>query len=252
MVLRLLHFLARKLKVLVCLRAVAVLVSKMYSLFDYLLRKNVKTLIQHQAIKYDICELSPLSVQRLSLVKRKIMVLDLDETLVHSHTDGLAKPTPKPSTPADFTVKVTIDRHPVRFHVHKRPHADFFLSVVSQWYDLAVFTASMEVYGAAVTDQLDRNKGVLKKRYYRQHCKVDIFGFTKDLRIISSDLSSIFIIDNSPGAYRENRNNGIPIVSWFADPSDKALLNLLPVLDALRFTSDVRSILSRNLHQPQY
>ena len=38
-----------------------------------------------------------------------------------------------------------------------------------------------------------------------QHCKVDIFGFTKDLRIISSDLSSIFIIDNSPGAYRENK-----------------------------------------------
>eukprot|EP00795_Rhopilema_esculentum_P006895 gene6895-12504_t len=183
------------------------------------------------------------------------MVLDLDETLVHSHTDGLAKPTVKPSMPADFTVKV------------------------SQWYDLAVFTASMEgrlgkgcrsrvqcyeknkdgspsskpqVYGAAVTDQLDRNKGVLKKRYYRQHCKVDIFGFTKDLRIISSDLSSIFIIDNSPGAYRENKHNGIPIVSWFADPSDKALLNLLPVLDALRFTSDVRSILSRNLHQSPY
>eukprot|EP00112_Aurelia_sp_Birch-Aquarium-sp1_P000930 Seg1091.10 transcript_id=Seg1091.10/GoldUCD/mRNA.D3Y31 product="CTD nuclear envelope phosphatase 1A" protein_id=Seg1091.10/GoldUCD/D3Y31 len=245
-------FLFKKLRVILCLRAIAVIFTKICKVLDYLLRRNVKSMIQHQAIKYDICELSPLSIQRLSFVKRKIMVLDLDETLVHSHTDGLAKPTVKPSMPADFTVKVTIDRHPVRFHVHKRPHADFFLNVVSQWYDLAVFTASMEVYGAAVTDQLDKNKGVLKKRYFRQHCKVDIFGFTKDLRIISSDLSSIFIIDNSPGAYRENRHNGIPIVSWFADPSDKALLNLLPVLDALRFTSDVRSILSRNLHQSPY
>ncbi|XP_065061131.1 CTD nuclear envelope phosphatase 1A-like [Rhopilema esculentum] len=252
MVARFLMFVFKKLRVIVCIKAISVFLSKLWTLFDHLARKNAKTLIQHQAIKYDIYELSPLSIQRLSLVKRKIMVLDLDETLVHSHTDGLAKPTVKPSMPADFTVKVTIDRHPVRFHVHKRPHADFFLSVVSQWYDLAVFTASMEVYGAAVTDQLDRNKGVLKKRYYRQHCKVDIFGFTKDLRIISSDLSSIFIIDNSPGAYRENKHNGIPIVSWFADPSDKALLNLLPVLDALRFTSDVRSILSRNLHQSPY
>ena len=43
-------------------------------------------------------------------------------------------------------------------------------------------------------------------------------------------------------------DNAIPIKSWFSDPMDLALLNLLPVLDALRFTHDVRSVLSRNLH----
>uniref|UniRef100_A0A8R1ILB6 FCP1 homology domain-containing protein n=1 Tax=Caenorhabditis japonica TaxID=281687 RepID=A0A8R1ILB6_CAEJA len=42
-------------------------------------------------------------------------------------------------------------------------------------------------------------------------------------------------------------NNAIPIASWFSDPNDTCLLNLLPFLDALRFTSDVRSVLSRNL-----
>ena len=41
-------------------------------------------------------------------------------------------------------------------------------------------------------------------------------------------------------------DNAIPIKSWFNDPTDTALLNLLPVLDALRFVSDVRSVLSRN------
>lgn len=58
----------------------------------------------------------------------------------------------------------------------------------------------------------------------------------------------IFIIDNSPGAYRCFPNNAIPIKSWFCDPMDIALLSLLPLLDALRFTNDVRSVLSRNLH----
>lgn len=43
-------------------------------------------------------------------------------------------------------------------------------------------------------------------------------------------------------------DNAIPIKSWFCDASDTALLNLLPMLDALRFTSDARSVLSRNLH----
>jgi len=37
--------------------------------------------------------------------------------------------------------------------------------------------------------------------------------------------------------------NGIPIEGWTHDPFDEALLDLLPVLDSLRFTSDVRRVL---------
>lgn len=39
---------------------------------------------------------------------------------------------------------------------------------VSQWYELVVFTASMEIYGSAVADKLDNNRSILKRRYYRQ------------------------------------------------------------------------------------
>jgi len=71
-------------------------------------------------------------------------------------------------------LKVEIDRHPVRFYVYKRPHVDYFLNVVSQWYELVVFTASMEIYGAAVADKLDNNRRILNRRFYRQ---VIIFFF---------------------------------------------------------------------------
>ncbi len=57
-------------------------------------------------------------------------MLDLDETLIHSHHDGVVRQMVKPGTPPDFVLKVTIDRHPVRFFVHKRPHVDYFLNVV--------------------------------------------------------------------------------------------------------------------------
>lgn len=87
--------------------------------------------VQHQPVKYEIYPLSPVSRHRLNLVQRKTLVLDLDETLIHSHHDALPRNTVKPGTPHDFTVKVTIDRHPVRFFVHKRPHVDFFLDIVS-------------------------------------------------------------------------------------------------------------------------
>lgn len=39
-------------------------------------------------------------------------------------------------------------------------------------------------------------------RYYRQHCTPDLGSYTKDLSAISVDLANVFILDNSPGAYR--------------------------------------------------
>lgn len=230
------------------LRGFLLFAAKMWNFVCYCIRRQVRTVIQHQTVKYEIVPLSPFSRHRLNMVKRKTLVLDLDETLIHSHHDGVLRQTVKPGTPSDFVLKVVIDRHPVRFFVHKRPHVDFFLEVVSNWYELVVFTASMEIYGAAVADKLDGCKGILKRRYYRQHCNFDYGSYTKDLSAISNDLSSIFILDNSPGAYRSYPDNAIPIKSWFSDPRDTALLNLLPMLDALRFVSDIRSVLSRNLH----
>ena len=35
-----------------------------------------------------------------------------------------------------------------------------------------------------------------------QHCTLDIGSYTKDLSAICADLSKIFILDNSPGAYK--------------------------------------------------
>ena len=78
----------------------------------------------------------------------------------------------------------------------------FLFPQVSQWFELVVFTASMEIYGTAVADKLDRNQGMLRRRYYRQHCTLDFGSYTKDLSAICNDLSSVFILDNSPGAYR--------------------------------------------------
>ena len=37
--------------------------------------------------------------------------------------------------------------------------------------------------------------------------------------------------------------NALPVEGWTSDPNDKALLDALPVLDSLRFTSDVRKVL---------
>lgn len=128
-------------------------------------------------------------------VKRKILVLDLDETLIHSHHDGVLRQTVKPGTPSDFTIRVFVFNKKC-FHLNLNYR---WLSIDILWnsrftnvhmstifcqlsvngsllniitkiygncfrYELVVFTASMEVYGTSVADRLDRGRGILKRR----------------------------------------------------------------------------------------
>lgn len=234
-----------RLAVMMVLGAVVQFLMRVFTLIIGLLKLSYRKSAEYQAVRYCKYPLSPLTETRLFTVRRKILVLDLDETLIHSHHDGSMNPT-TPSTPPDFIVRVRIECHPVRFFVYKRPHVDFFLSMVSQWYELVIFTASMEMYGMAVANKLEDDRNLFQRRFFRQHCTMDFNGYMKHLTTICKDLSSVFIIDNSPAAYRGNPENAIPIKSWFSDPHDTALLDLLPMLDALRFTNDVRSVLSRN------
>jgi Dullard-like phosphatase family protein len=171
-----------------------------------------------------------------SNLKRKTLILDLDETLVHS--------TIKTVTHHHITVDVVIDGLTCTFYVIKRPHVDLFLKKVAEWFDVVIFTASMQQYADPLIDQLDTSR-LVKGRLFRESCLPKDGNFIKDLTVIGQDLTSTIIVDNSPIAYSNNKENALPIENWMGDnPSDDALLNLLPFLNALRFTSDVRSILS--------
>lgn len=169
-------------------------------------------------------------------LKRKTLILDLDETLVHS--------TIKAVTHHHLTVDVLIDGMTCTFYVIKRPHVDLFLKKVAEWFDLVIFTASMQQYADPLIDQLDTSR-LVKGRLFRESCLAKEGNFVKDLSLIGQDLATTIIVDNSPIAYSHNKENALPIENWMGDnPSDDALLNLLPFLNGLRFTSDVRSILS--------
>ncbi|KAN0012222.1 hypothetical protein ACTFIU_007520 [Dictyostelium citrinum] len=174
---------------------------------------------------------------------KKTLILDLDETLVHS--------TLKPVTHHHITVKVLIEDMDCTFYVIKRPHVDYFLEKVSQWYNIVIFTASMQQYADPLLDQLDTHK-VFKKRLFRDSCLEKDGNFVKDLSMIDQDLTSTIIIDNSPIAYSNNLENALPIDNWMGDnPSDTSLLSLLPFLEIIRHVQDVRSILSLRLLNSQ-
>ncbi|OUM69693.1 hypothetical protein PIROE2DRAFT_37912 [Piromyces sp. E2] len=182
---------------------------------------------------------SPSVSVRRKRKEKKVLVLDLDETLIHSTSRG--------SRNHDYMIEVLLDKHICLYYVYKRPYVDSFLKKVSEWYKVVVFTASLKEYADPVIDYLDPEKKIFSKRYFRESCQFRNGIYMKDLQIIEKDLSKICLVDNSSFSYEINKENGIPIETWINDPKDRELLNLLPFLDALRFVEDVRSILSLRL-----
>ncbi|KAI3390111.1 hypothetical protein SNEBB_010152 [Seison nebaliae] len=213
-----------------------IVIERITSCLIGLLKKYVKQIEMHQPIRYISCPLSVELGKRFSSA-RKILILDLDETLIHSMASSA-------TYPPDFTVSVCMDTRPMKFNVYKRPHVDFFLDKVSEWYEVVIFTASMEAYGNRVIEELDNKRDILRRRYFRTDCTTENGGYTKNLRKVCEDLNRVLIIDNSPSVFQDFRSNAIPIKSWKTETDDTCLLDLLPFLDALRICEDVRSILS--------
>ncbi|EPZ30978.1 hypothetical protein ROZALSC1DRAFT_26699 [Rozella allomycis CSF55] len=169
--------------------------------------------------------------------KKKTLVLDLDETLVHASMED--------DTNVSWRIEVEVEGLSCLYFIRKRPFVDYFLDIVSKWYSLVIFTASKREYASKVIDLLDNGRSLFKDRYYRESCiSENDTSYYKKLDIIDSDLSSIFIIDNSPLSFALFPDNGVHIETWKNDKNDTSLFDLLSFLDALRFCNDVRSIIS--------
>jgi RNA polymerase II subunit A small phosphatase-like protein len=102
----------------------------------------------------------------------KTLVLDLDETLVHSQFNQIKNP--------DYIIPVNIDGNVCNIYVQKRPGVDNFLKVMSQYFELVIFTASLSKYADPLMNKMDPN-GYCTMRLFREHCTYMNGVFTKDM-----------------------------------------------------------------------
>eukprot|EP00501_MAST-03F_sp_TOSAG23-6_P002603 GSMAST32.ASY1.ANO1.2744.1 assembled CDS len=168
--------------------------------------------------KSSICTKSFLGhgLNQYGLPKLKL-VLDLDETLVHSRFE-------------DYMDTV---------QVNTRPGLIPFLEKVSKLYDLYIFTAATPDYASYVLNVLDPNRTIFKGRFYRRHCTVRS-NESVDVAQDFDDLSRIILVDNSPVCFLMQPENGVPISSFYDDGNDQALFKLERLLRMLDSQEDVR------------
>jgi len=170
-------------------------------------------------------------------VTKKCLVLDLDETLVHSSF----KPVENP----DFIIPVEIEDQLHNVYVLKRPYVDEFLMRMGEHYEIVMFTASLSKYADPVVDQLDTCR-VVKHRLFRESCFNHRGSYVKDLSQLGRDIRSIIILDNSPASYLFHPNNALPITSWFNDTTDTELLDIIPLLADMAYIDNVIDVLDQN------
>lgn len=171
--------------------------------------------------------------------EKKLLILDLDETLIHA-------------TDAQLAVPLSFRLH--QYFVYKRPHLDDFLSDIHAHYQLALWSSADDAYVreiAAVITPPGISWAFIWGRSrcsWKRDLRFDTYCFEKRLDKLKSKgytLEQMLIVDDSPEKTRNNYGNAVHIRSFTGDQQDEELKFLYTYLLSIKEVVNVRSIEKR-------
>lgn len=221
---------------------------------QYFLQKTQEMILKMVALKHlqsvnpQLHKLPPLPVPETPVPPRskKLLLLDLDETLVHT-----SSATKLQGVSSNFSINSN------QLHVFCRPHLTSFLARISRIYDVAVFTAGERGYANPILDHLEGivstvlevsgHHGLIKfqfkYRLFREQCIKNVDGvFVKDLAVLENlySLKDMVLVDNSRESFSLQPENGVHVSSWFFSQKDSQLVQLYRLLKKISLAEDVR------------
>jgi CTD nuclear envelope phosphatase 1 len=187
------------------------------------------------------------------------LVLDLDETLLHV-TSGEKKKAP------DFVI--WDEEHRVASKVFKRPHVEQFLSILSHYYEIILFTSSYQCYCDPLVDLLPSSEVIFKRFYNTSLTTVTVPSrdrdksggggsssgsdssssrFEKDLYLAApyNMPKRLLLMDNRAEACLSHPENLYLVPSYLGQEMDYALISSLLVLISMTDMKDFRDLLGK-------
>ena len=236
--------------------------------YDIYLGTTLSHITQMRNIRFDYALESPSIydnypnkvIETISLSKKKILVLDLDETLIHADFDkefannknikydteisffSEENCSNKTDNDNDNDNESTLTDDDSKDYsnikilntvgIFLRPGLKKFLELVSKYFEVGIFTASVPEYADAVINYLDPENKLIKFRLYRNNCiNVGDLLRVKNLKIFKNiPLKKIILVDNNMYSFTPQLNNGILINSFIYDKNDNELSNVLSYL----------------------
>ncbi|CAD8117053.1 unnamed protein product [Paramecium sonneborni] len=167
--------------------------------------------------------------------QKKVLVLDLDETLVHCEFKE------NENFSHEVLLEVVHKGQEYQVYLKTRPYLNQFLIEASKDYEIFIFTAGYEAYCQEVLSFIDKKK-LITDSYARGSCQFINGICYKDLLLIDRPLEDIIFIDNNPNAFIRYKNNGLLIPSFLDSDEDDCLLRLIPFLKYMAKKKDVRPV----------
>ena len=172
--------------------------------------------------------------------EKKLLILDLDETLIYARPHTLA------GTP-DFQVGP--------YYIYKRPHLGEFLASCQHWFQVAIWTSASADYAAEVIQELFPDPERLSFVWTAERCTVRYdqeigeHCARKNLKKIKRrgyGLESVIVVDDSPEKWRQSYGNLVPVHPFLGDEDDDELKRLLPYLHFLKEQPNIRALDKRS------
>jgi len=179
---------------------------------------------------------------------RILLILDLDETLIHARQSPLDRP-------ADFQL--------YGYHIYRRPFLDEFIANCAEHFDLAVWSSASDDYVRGVVQAIFPEPHLLRFVWGRSRATLrrlitDDFGYggystghmnyLKPLHKVARmgwDLRRVLIVDDSPEKLIRNYGNAIYPAPYEGHAEDRELKLLARYLETLRDCQNVRSVEKR-------
>ncbi|MBL4635251.1 MAG: HAD family hydrolase [Kofleriaceae bacterium] len=169
---------------------------------------------------------------------KPLLILDLDETLLHASEE-----------PLEHIEDLRVDR----YWVYIRPGLTDFLLSCSQYFQLSVWSSARDDYVAELIEAVvapvvplefvwARSRGT-----FRRDLVFDEYFYAKDLYKVKRrgyDLSQVLIVDDDPRKVAKNYGNAVYIPKFKGEPDD-ILSHLAPYLATLSSKPDFRRIEKR-------
>lgn len=176
-------------------------------------------------------------------MKDKLIILDLDETLIHATSNRL-------DIPEDFIFD--------KYFVYKRPFLDEFLTSLTSDFKLGIWSSADDEYVNHIVQTItppEINFEVIWGRSrcsYRRDIEQDIFIYEKRLDKLKKRgfrMEKILIVDDTQEKSRTNYGNAIHIKEFNGDQSDEELRTLLVYLRTFKDCDNVRTVEKRGWRQ---
>lgn len=166
---------------------------------------------------------------------KKLLFLDLDETLIHSDIQH-------EFDNHDAEISFAVDESECKVNMFLRPFTYKFLKFAKEKFNIILFTAGIKEYADPIIKYIDPLDEYFDMRLYRNSCIEFNNIFIKDLSILRTfGLKDMIIIDNCIFSFAINLRNGVLIPSYLNDREDRELLNVIDYLESrLIDVSDIR------------